>query len=87
MKTLRSGEWAKLWKTVWRTPFADWDKERRQKLVRGCKGKAIYETWHEAKAVMDTLPARSGVVLNVYRCRVCSEFHIGNSRFRKKVQF
>lgn len=83
MKTLRGREWAEMYKTVWRIPFADWDKERRVKLVRGCIGKAQYDTWKEAKAIMDTLPPRDGVMLNVYRCRLCGEFHVGNSRFRK----
>lgn len=73
-------EWEMLYRSRWREPFAHLSKELRGKLVRGCRGKACYQSRCEAAAIMATLPKRGRMFLNCYKCRLCGDIHIGNSR-------
>ena len=88
MKTLRIAEWCKLYQTLWRAPFAQLTKEERCKIVRGCKGKAIYESYAEANAVVPNLPSRGKLIrVHAYTCPLCGGIHIGNTRKSGKHAF
>jgi hypothetical protein len=78
MKTRTGKEWAAMYESQWRVPYANHPKEVRQKLVRGCQGKAIYDNPQEALKVMSTLKPIPGKVLNQYVCPLCKGIHIGN---------
>ena len=89
MKTRSNDEWEREYRQVWRWPFAHLPKEIRAKLVRGCRGKAVYISVEEALPVMKDMPVRPGLYLKAYLCPLCFEdtggvkvpcFHIGNSR-------
>jgi hypothetical protein len=93
MKTRSNAEWERLYRLLWRGPFAHLPKYVRAKLVRGCRGKAVYESVEEALPVITQMPAREGLYLHAYRCPICWDFqrvdgeivyracyHIGNSR-------
>jgi hypothetical protein len=83
MRTLTTKEWAELYKSLWRAPLLHLSKEARAKLVRGCKGKAIYDTHEEAAAVIETLPLRGGHYLGAYDCPLCGGIHAGNRKYLK----
>lgn len=84
MKTLTNRQWAEAYNALWRKPFENFPKEYRKGLVRGCKGKAQYESWDEAKRVAFTLPPREGLEIKIYRCKLCTWIHIGNTRFAQQ---
>ena len=56
----------------------------------GCRGKARYPSRKVAKGVLRVMRRRDGVTgpgtLGVYRCAVCTRYHLGNSlgNLRKK---
>lgn len=98
MKTLKTKEWVFLYQRFWRQPFADWTKEQRAKLVRGCKGKAVCDSYEEALHVIAGIPSRPGFYLKAYECRLCYQYvqvdgvrvlrhgiHIGNSRVANQL--
>src|ERR1700677_4835008 len=81
MKTRSNDEWEYQYRQVWRWPFAHLPKEIRAKLVRGCRGKAVYISVQEALPVIAAMEPRPGFYLKAYWCPLCKEgFHIGNSR-------
>jgi hypothetical protein len=93
MKTRTNTEWEVLYRTRWRGPFAHLPKAIRAKLVRGCQGKAVYESVEEALPIIAALPVRNGMFIRAYKCPLCYEmawvngeityipcYHIGNSR-------
>ena len=89
MKILTNSEWEYQYRQTWRWPFALLPKELRAKLVRGCRGKASYESVEEALPVIASMPLKPGLFLHAYRCPLCWEevagekkpvYHIGNSR-------
>lgn len=81
-----SSDWRRLYRSIWRLPYADWPKKQRAKLVRGCKDKAVYESPEEALPIIAAMPLRAGLYLKVYKCLLCSledgrpAYHVGNSR-------
>lgn len=98
MKTRTNKEWEFLYRRFWRQPFAELPKELRAKLVRGCQGKAVYESCEEALKVIAELPIRAGLYLKAYSCPLCYEYievdgvrvmrygiHIGNSRDANQI--
>lgn len=80
MRVLTIKEWVRLYESEWRRPLAHLPKAERAKLVRGCKGKAIYDSPEEAAAVVATLPLRPGYLVGAYDCPVCGSIHVGNRR-------
>lgn len=89
MKTRTNTEWEFFYRMVWRKPFAHLPKEIRAKLVRGCRGKAVYNSPEEALPVIAMMPLRDGFYIKCYKCGLCFEvengkrkdcWHIGNSR-------
>jgi hypothetical protein len=93
MKTITNAEWERMYRLYWRGPFAHLPKDIRAKLVRGCRGKACYDSAEEALPVIAQMPVRSGLFLHAYRCPLCynllweeggpvyqANYHIGNSR-------
>jgi hypothetical protein len=44
MRTRTNAEWQTLYHTRWKAPFAHPPKHVRAKLVRGCIGKAVYDS-------------------------------------------
>lgn len=98
MKTRTNKEWEFLYRRFWRQPFAELPKEIRAKLVRGCQGKACYESCEEALKVIAEMPIRGDFYLHAYECPLCYSFeevdgvrvmrrgiHIGNSRNANQV--
>jgi hypothetical protein len=86
MRTLRISEWKAFyaaWKAANPDLCGDEFKLRRQKVVRGCRGKALYDDYAEAMRVVADLPVREGKVLHAYRCPICGCFHVGNTAFKK----
>ena len=81
MRTLRIAEWARLYHTVWRAPFVHLPKHEREKLVRACRGKAIYDSHAEARQLIATLPLRDGCYLGAYDCPLCGGIHTGNRKY------
>lgn len=80
MKTLRTREWGLLYKTIFRPPIAHLPDGERSKLVRGCKGKVIYDSYEEAEPVVIQLPPRPGKGHpHAYTCPLCKGIHIGNT--------
>jgi len=86
VKTLTRKEWTKLYTTVWRKPFAHMPKELRQRLVRGCQGKALYESFSEALKTVKALPPIDGKYAGAYRCPLCIGIHIGNSKDPRPIR-
>jgi hypothetical protein len=87
MITRSNAEWERLYRQVWRWPYVNLPKDLRAKLVRGCRGKACYETVEEALPVIKGMPLKPGLFLKAYQCPLCFDevkgtplFHIGNSR-------
>ena len=81
MRTRSLREWKQLYEKQWRPVFAHLPKEDRAKLVRGCMGKAIYETNAEAERIIDTLTLRPGELLGAYECPLCEGIHTGNRKY------
>lgn len=79
MRTRTNAEWQTLYHTRWKAPFAHLPKHVRAKLVRGCIGKAVYDSVEEALPVIAEMPARPGMYLKAYSCPLCGCIHIGNS--------
>src|ERR1700721_401209 len=77
MRTRSLREWKQLYEKQWRPVFAHLPKEDRAKLVRGCMGKAIYDTNAEAERIIDTLTLRRGELLGSYECPLCAGIHTG----------
>jgi len=80
MRTRNLREWKQLYETQWRHVFAHLPRQERAKLVRGCIGKALYDSHHEAERVIDRLPLRPGELLGAYDCPLCGEIHTGNRK-------
>jgi hypothetical protein len=74
-------EWAELYESMWRPPFVHLSKEDRGKLVRGCKGKDVYDSHEEASAAIAELPLRPGYLLGAYICPLCGGIHLGNRKY------
>ena len=83
MRTRTMREWKYLYVTEWRHVFAHLPKEDRAKLVRGCIGKAVYDSRSEAERVIDRLPLRPGELLGAYECPLCGGIHTGNRKHLK----
>jgi len=86
MRTLRRKEWNvayAAWKEANPHLCGDEFKTKRQKVVRGCCGKALYDDYAEAMRVVADLPVREGKVLHAYRCPLCLSFHVGNTSMVK----
>jgi hypothetical protein len=81
MRTRDMREWKHLYQTVWRALFAHLPKAERAKLVRGCRGKAIYDSRDEAEQVIDRLTLRPGKLLGAYDCPLCGDIHTGNRKY------
>ena len=81
MRTRNMREWKQLYETQWRPVFAHLPKQERAKLVRGCMGKAIYDSRDEAERVIDRLPLRPGELLGAYDCPLCGDIHTGNRKY------
>ncbi|MGA8739926.1 MAG: hypothetical protein WB561_01925 [Terracidiphilus sp.] len=81
MRTRTMREWKYLYVTYWRDAFAHLPKPERAKLVRGCRGKAIYESHEEAQRVIARLTLRPGELLGAYDCPLCSGIHTGNRKY------
>jgi hypothetical protein len=81
MQTRTWKEWKRLYDTLWRAPFAHFPREVRARLVRGCAGKAVYESSDEALAVVARLPVRPGELLGSYDCPLCGGIHTGNRKY------
>lgn len=82
MRTLRIKEWKLLyatWKEANPGLCGDAFKWKRHNLVRGCRGKALYDTYAEAMRIVVELPLRQGKVLHAYRCEICLSWHVGNT--------
>jgi hypothetical protein len=79
VKTLTRSEWRALY-DAWRKPYAHLPKPSRRWVVKGCMGKALYETREEAEKLAATLPPRGDLACSVYPCDICSHFHIGNTK-------
>ncbi len=75
-----NSEWQKLYETLWRRPFAGLSKELRAKLVRGCRGKDVYQSPEEAEPIIAQMKVRPPLYLKCYACTLCHGYHIGNSR-------
>ena len=85
MKTLRTREWAVLYRTIYRLPIAHLPDEKRAALVRGCKGKAIYDSYEEAEWVVVQLPPLPDKGHpHAYTCPLCKGIHIGNTRKKRE---
>ena len=86
MITLRIKEWVQMYE-VWKAANPNMQgedlKSVRVKMVRGCKGKAQYESYGEAMAIVNDLPARKGRALHAYRCPICGNWHVGNTSLYK----
>jgi hypothetical protein len=63
----------------WRPAYAHLPAKARGRIVRGCIGKAMYETKAEAEAVAKGLPPREPLKISVYPCDVCKSWHVGNT--------
>jgi hypothetical protein len=74
-------EWKRLYDSQWRAPFAHLPREARARLVRGCAGKAVYESNDEALAVVARLPLNPGELLGSYDCPLCGGIHTGNRKY------
>lgn len=83
MITLTKKEWTPIYR-AWKAKHPNTTKAWRAKFVRGCLGKAGYETMQEAVRVRAELPRRGGLYVNIYFCRVCEHLHIGNSRKKSR---
>lgn len=86
MRTLRRKEWNALyaaWKAANPDLCSDAFKWKRQRIVRGCRGKALYDDYAEAMRIVVELPLRQGKVLHAYRCPICAAFHVGNTAMVK----
>jgi hypothetical protein len=81
MFTRTNKEWKKLYDAEWREPFAYLPRETRAKLVRGCMGKAVYDSNDEALRVIERLPVRPGELLGSYDCPLCGGIHNGNRKY------
>lgn len=82
MRTMKSREWSRWYELVFRQPFVNLTPEQRGKLVRGCKGKAIYRGFREAWKIADSLPQRECLYAGAYNCPLCGGIHVGNSKTR-----
>lgn len=80
MHTLLSKEWEHLYRTVWRARFANLPKAERGALVRGCRGKAVYDLRAEAQNMLRILQPEGKLRLAVYCCPLCRAFHIAQRR-------
>lgn len=82
MVRLTEREWRRAYR-YWRVPYAHLAPVERQRMVRGCKGKAQYYTADEAIADARLLPIRSDDKrwLKAYRCPLCQNWHIGNTKW------
>ena len=81
MRTMRIADWARLYRKELRPRIAHLPKREREKLVRACKGKAIYDTWIEALAVIERLPLIDDKMLGAYECWLCGSIHTGNRKY------
>jgi len=81
MRTRTMREWKHLYESQWRAAFAHLPKEERARLVRGCLGKAVYDSRSEVERVIDRLPLRPGQLLGVYDCPLCGDIHTGNRKY------
>lgn len=79
MRTIRMGEWKRLYE-VWKVLHPEIQlKSDRARYVRGCKGKVLYESQQEAESIIPFIPKRDGAVLTTYPCSICGAIHIGNT--------
>ena len=86
MRTLRFKEWKTVyeaWKQANPDMCGDEFKLKRQKVVRGCRGKALYDSYAEAMRIVVELPLREGKVLHAYKCQICAAWHVGNTAMVK----
>jgi hypothetical protein len=82
MRTVKVKEWKEIyakWKENNPHLADDSHKVERRKLVKGCKGKALYLTYSEAMRIVCDMPAREGRALHAYQCPICTSWHIGNT--------
>ena len=80
MHTLLRKEWEHLYRTVWRAPFAHLPKYERGVLVRGCRGKAVFDLRADAQNMVRILQPEGKLRLGVYCCPLCRAFHIAQRR-------
>ena len=80
MQTLTPREWDQLYRSIWRTPYAHLTKDERGRLVRICRGKAIFDNLEEARKMLRFLQPSGRLNLAAYTCPLCSGIHIGNRR-------
>lgn len=48
-----------------------------------CNGKVIFQTFHQAEKTAVRSRARREAKLQVYKCPICSKFHVGYTMRRK----
>jgi hypothetical protein len=78
MRTLTMREWQIIYRE-WRKQYAHLPKRARGWIVRGCRGKALYETKEEAEGIAASLDRRGTKMISIYPCDVCAAWHIGNT--------
>lgn len=49
-----------------------------------CNGKVIFKTFHAAETTAAKSRARHDAKLQVYKCPICSKFHVGYSMHRRR---
>jgi len=86
MQILSAKEWDQLYKAVWREPFAHLSKAERGKLVRGCRGKPIFDSFDEAFELLEVLQPNAKLRLRVYGCLLCKRIHIANHQHIVGIQ-
>lgn len=74
-----------MYNQYWRWPFVHLPKEIRAKVVRGCRGKAVYDSPEEALPVIAAMPLRKGLYLKAYCCPLCFDFDLRNDEVTHKL--
>jgi hypothetical protein len=80
MHTLSSKEWEHLYRTVWRARFAHLSKSERAKLVRICRGKAVFDCMEEARSMLRILQPEGKLSVCAFCCPLCQHFHVADRR-------
>lgn len=78
MRTLTMREWQIIYRE-WRKQYSHLPKRARGRIVRGCRGKVLYESREEAEGIAAILDRRGTKMISMYPCDICSAWHIGNT--------
>jgi hypothetical protein len=80
LHTLSAREWDLLYRTAWREPFAHLSKPERGKLVQGCRGKSVFDSFEEAHAMLRTFQPTGKLRQGAYQCPLCHKLHVADRR-------